>query len=84
MDFHLYRCRQKVFLATDEQIVSEHINHGRAKKSPVTKMPDGSVILINNKAYDVDDLLKISKRKTKALKLDYNKRLSIIIDNHLG
>lgn len=83
MEFHLYQCRQKIFLATDEQIVSEHINRDRQRKAPVTKMPDGSVVLINNKPYGVNELIDISKRKTKELKLDYSKRLSIIIDDHI-
>lgn len=80
MEFGLYRCRNTVFLATDANIVSEHINRGYTRKAPVQKMPDGSVVLINNKPYDADDLLKISKQKTKGQKLDYNKPLSVMVN----
>lgn len=80
MEFGLYRCRNTVFLATDAGIVSEHINRGYTRKAPVQKMPEGSVVLINNKPYNADELLTISKRKTKAQKLDYNKPLSVIVD----
>ncbi|MFZ2843346.1 hypothetical protein [Psychrobacter sp.] len=80
MKFGLYRCRNNVLLATDATIVSEHINRGYTRKAPVNKMPEGSVILIHNKPYNVDELLTISKQKTKGQKLDYNKPLSIMVD----
>lgn len=83
MEFGLYRCRDTLFLATDADIVSEHSNRGRTRKAPVQKMPDGSVVLIDNKPYNALELLKITKRHTQGQKLDYNKPLSIIVNQRI-
>ncbi len=80
MIFNLYRCRDKLFLANDIKMVSEHIERGYNRKATVKQMPTGSVVLIDNKPYDVDDLLKLSKKQIKDKNIDWNKPLSVIID----
>lgn len=80
MQFHLYRCRGKLLLANDAKMVSEHINRGYKRKAPVDQMPEGSVVLIHDTPYDVDALLAMSKRQIKNAKIDYDRPLSIVIN----
>lgn len=77
----LYRCRDKVCLATSEKMVNEHINRDRIRKAPIKKMPDGSLILHNNKPYGIDELTKLAHKKAKTMKLDIDNPFSIIIDD---
>lgn len=81
LEVALYRCRNAIFLATDEKVVSEHANHGLMRTSKVMKMPIGSVILHKNKPYDVEDLLKIKAKKAKTIKIDPERPFSIIVDD---
>lgn len=77
----IYRCRDTICLATGENIVDEHINQNRIRKAPITKMPEGSVILHNNKPYGIDDLTRLANKKAKTIKIDLDKPFSIIIDD---
>lgn len=78
----LYRCRDSVCIATDENMVNEHLNRDRmGRKSPVNKMPKGSVILHNNKPYGIDELTRLAHKKAKTMKLDIEHPFSIIIDD---
>lgn len=78
----LYRCRDRVCIATDENMVNEHLNRDRmGRKSPIKKMPDGSVILHNNKPYGIDELTRLAHKKAKTMKLDLDNPFSIIIDD---
>lgn len=78
----LYRCRDTICLSTDAHMVSEHLNRMRmGKKSPVNQLPEGSVILHNNKPYGIPELTRMAHKKAKNLKIDLNKPYSIIIDD---
>lgn len=78
----LYRCRDKVCIATDSDMVNEHLNRDRmGRKSPIKEMPDGSIILHNNKPYGIDDLTRLAHTKAKTMKLNIDQRFSIIIDD---
>ena len=77
----IYRCRDKLFLATDKKMVNEHINRGARRKAIVDKMPDGSVVLHNNKPYDINELTRIANKKAKTIKMDLDKPFSIVIDD---
>lgn len=78
----LYRCRDRVCIATDESIVNEHLNRDRmGRKCPINKMPKGSVILHNNKPYGINELTKLVHKKAKTMKLDIDNPFSIIIDD---
>lgn len=83
MVFNLYRCNGKVFLSNDIKMVDEHVNRGYSKRAPVKQMPIGSVILINNKPYDVNDLIRLSKKHIKDKKIDWDKPLSVIVDQNI-
>lgn len=83
MVFNLYRCRDKIFLSNDAKMVSEHNSRGLNRQATVKQMPTGSVILINNKPYDVDDLVKLSKKHIKDKNIDWNKPLSVIVDQNI-
>lgn len=78
----LYRCRDKICIATDKDMVNEHLNRDRmGRKSPIKEMPKGSVILYNNKPYGIDELTKLAHRKAKTMKLNIEHPFSIIIDD---
>lgn len=77
----LYRCRNKILIATDAKMVSDHINNGYAHHAPVTKMPVGSVILHNNEPYGVPELTTLAHKFAKIRKIKLNKPFSIIIDD---
>jgi hypothetical protein len=81
LSLSLYRCRDKLFLATDKKMVNEHINRGFRRKAIVDKMPDGSVVLHNNKPYDINELTRIANKKAKTIKMDLDKPFSIVIDD---
>lgn len=82
LPLNLYRCRDKVCIATNSDMVNEHLNRDRiGTKSPVKKRPDGSIILHNNKPYDIDELTRLAHKKAKTMKLDIDKPYSIIIDD---
>jgi len=44
-------------------------------------MPDGSVVLHNNKPYDIDELTRLAHKRAKALKIDIKNPFSIIVDD---
>lgn len=77
----IYRCRDMLCLATDENMVNEHINRDRTRKSRITKMPEGSVILHNNRPYDIPELTRLAHKKAKTIKINLDKPYSIIIDD---
>lgn len=77
----LFRCRDIVCLATDRQAVNEHVNRDRKRRSAIKQLPDSSVILHNNKPYDVQDLTKLAHKKAKGMGIGLNKPYSIIVDH---
>ncbi|MGP5210291.1 hypothetical protein ACTXJ5_05805 [Psychrobacter alimentarius] len=78
----LYCCRDSVCIATDENMVNEHLNRDHmGRKFPVNKMPEGSVILHNNKPYGIDELTSLVHQRAKTMKLDLDNPFSIIIDD---
>ena len=82
LPLHLYRCRDHICIATDANMVNEHLNRDRmGRKSPIKKMPKGSVILHNNRPYDIDELTRLAHKKAKTMKLNIDNPFSIIIDD---
>lgn len=81
LPLNLFRCRDIVCLATDKQAVNEHVNRDRKRRSPIAEMPKGSVILHNNKPYDIQDLTKLAHKNAKAMGIGLNKPYSIIVDD---
>jgi len=77
----LYRCRDTICLATSKDIVNEHINRHHKHRASINKMPDGSVVLHNNKPYDIDELTRLAHKRAKALKIDIKNPFSIIVDD---
>ena len=80
MSLALYRCGDRILLATSEQIVNEHLNRRQMRKVAVKKLPDGSLILHNNRPYDIRDLTKIMKKRAR-YGIDINKPFSVVIDD---
>ncbi len=81
LQLSLFRCRDKVFLATDKKMVDEHMNRGMDTKAVIKDIPEGSLILHNNKPYDIAELTKMVNKKSKTIKIDLDKPFSIIIDD---
>ncbi len=78
----LYRCRDKVCIATDKDMVNEHLNRNRmGRKSLIKEMPEGSVILYKNKPYGIDELTRLAHTQAKTMKLNIDQRFSILIDD---
>lgn len=86
MELHLYRCNNSTFLATDEHIVSEHVQRSRnlnRRKHSVSKLPDSSVVIMHNQTYDLKALTKIGISHIKKFNLKRDKPLSLMIDERL-